>query len=63
MEIIQPVGEENKESSTLKLKDLHRKIMNGLNTEVDYGMVGLYQSEKDKQFIIRGIVCLGSKTF
>ena len=37
--------------------------MNDLNTEVDYGMLGLYQSEKDSQYIIRGIVCLGSKSF
>lgn len=26
-------------------------------------MLGLFQSEKDGQFIIRGIICLGSKPY
>lgn len=32
-------------------------------TNVDYGIVGVYQHENDKHFIVRGVLCLGSKNF
>lgn len=30
---------------------------------VDYGIVGVYQHENDKHYLVRGILCLGSKNF
>jgi hypothetical protein len=32
-------------------------------TSVDYGIVGVYQHENDKHYIVRGVLCLGSKNF
>lgn len=30
---------------------------------IDYGIVGVYQHENDKHYLVRGILCLGSKNF
>ena len=32
-------------------------------TNLDYGIVGVYQHENDKNYIVRGVLCLGSKNF
>ena len=33
-----------------------------LVTNLDYGFLGLYQ-QKDNSYFVRGIMCLGSKSF
>lgn len=62
MEIVQNVEDNEQDSGNLKLKALHKKIVAELNPEIDYGILGLYKSEKDKKTIIRGLVCIGSKS-
>lgn len=61
VEIVQPI-DDSETNKPLKIKMLHSKIQDQLNPEIDYGILGLYQSEKDKKYIIRGLICLGSKT-
>ena len=48
----------------LKLKMLQFELEKYLKiTNVDYGIVGVYQHENDKHYIVRGVLCLGSKNF
>jgi len=48
----------------LKLKMLQFELEKYLKiNSLDYGIVGVYQHENDKHYLVRGILCLGSKNF
>lgn len=56
------IEDNSPDSGPSKLKMLHKRIMDELDTEVDYGTLGLFLSEKDKKYFIRGVISLGSKS-
>ena len=55
--------EENFEVGSHKLRIIERILRKYLVTNTDYGIIGRYKQQKDNNFIIRGIICLGSKSF